>query len=90
MPVKIGLREANQQFSNVMRAVRGGEEVILTERGRPFAIIALLRPQTALERFARAGLIRPAAKTGALPSARPVSARGRRAAQILSDQRDER
>jgi prevent-host-death family protein len=88
--VKLGLREANQQFSKAMRAVRGGEEVILTDRGRPFAIIAPLRPGTALDRFARAGLIRPAAKTGALPPAHPVSTRGRSAAQIISDQRDER
>jgi len=88
--VRLGLREANQQFSKAMRAVRDGEEVILTDRGRPFAIIAPLRPETALDRFARAGLIRPAAKTGTPPRARPVSARGRPAAQIISDQRDER
>jgi len=88
--MQLGLREANQQFSKAIRAVRDGEEVVLTERGRPFAIIAPLQPGTALERFARAGLIRPAAKTGALPPAHPVSARGRPAARMLSDQRDER
>ena len=33
--MRLGLREANHQFSRAMRAVRAGEEVVLTERGRP-------------------------------------------------------
>ena len=33
--MKVGLREANQRFSRTMQAVRRGEEVVLTERGRP-------------------------------------------------------
>ena len=37
--MKLGLREANQHFSKAIKAVRGGKEVILTERGRPIAII---------------------------------------------------
>ena len=36
--MKLGLREANQRFSRTMQAVRRGEEVVLTERGRPIAV----------------------------------------------------
>jgi prevent-host-death family protein len=31
--MRSGLREANRQFSRLMKAVRGGKEVLLTERG---------------------------------------------------------
>jgi antitoxin (DNA-binding transcriptional repressor) of toxin-antitoxin stability system len=31
--MRLGLREANQQFARVMRAVRAGQEVVLTDRG---------------------------------------------------------
>lgn len=37
--MKLGLREANQQFSKAIKAVRSGKEVVLTERGRPIALI---------------------------------------------------
>jgi prevent-host-death family protein len=37
--MKLGLREANQHFSKAIKAVRGGKEVVLTERGRPIAVI---------------------------------------------------
>ena len=40
--MRMGLREANQMFSKVIKAVRKGEEVILTERGNPIAVIRYL------------------------------------------------
>lgn len=33
--MQIGLRDANQQFSRLMKAVRRGREVLLTDRGNP-------------------------------------------------------
>jgi len=35
----MGLREANQQFGKIVRAIRQGETVVLTDRGKPFAEI---------------------------------------------------
>lgn len=37
--MKLGLREANQQYSKAIKAVRAGKEVVLTERGQPIAVI---------------------------------------------------
>ncbi len=37
--MRMGLREANQQFSKAMKAVKAGKEVILTERGKSIAVI---------------------------------------------------
>lgn len=44
--MRMGLREANQQFSKAIKAVKAGHEVILTERGVPVAVIKPLRPAT--------------------------------------------
>jgi prevent-host-death family protein len=92
--MRLGLREANQQFSRAIKAVRSGEPVILTERGRPIAVIAPLRAaqngSVMLERLAQAGLIRLPQKDKRLPASRPVRARGPEASQLLAKERDER
>ena len=76
--MRIGLREANQQFSKAMKAVKAGEEVVLTERGKPIAVIRRLeksdRGEAAIRRLEVAGLLRRASKDRPLPpwTARPV------------------
>jgi prevent-host-death family protein len=79
MSLRMGLREANQRFSRAVKAVKAGQEVVLTERGKPIAIIKpLLREEdgeTALQRLVAAGLLRPASKRGATPrwTPRPIA-----------------
>jgi len=90
--MRIGLREANQRFSKAVRAVKAGEEVILTERGRP---IAVLKPFTepehggaAVRRLEAAGLLRPAAKAGRMPPWRLRTLRGAPMSRTLRVERD--
>ena len=47
--MKMGLREANQNFSKAIKAVKAGQAITLTERGKP---IATIRP-IAVETFKR-------------------------------------
>jgi prevent-host-death family protein len=88
--VKLGLREANQHFSRMVKIVKQGEEVILTERGRPIALVTPLGVGARLDRLVRAGFIRPQSQSGRIGPAKPVRARGKLASQILSEERDER
>jgi prevent-host-death family protein len=37
MVLRIGIREANQHLSRYIAAVEGGDEVVITRRGRPVA-----------------------------------------------------
>ena len=37
--MKMGLREANQNFSKAIKAIKAGKTVVLTERGTPIAKI---------------------------------------------------
>ena len=72
--MKLGLRDANQHFSKAIKAVRGGKEVILTERGRPIAIIKPIREErseeAALNAMASEGLITLPARRGSTPAPR--------------------
>jgi len=92
--VKLGLREANQHFSRMVKIIKQGEEVILTDRGRPIAMVTPLGGGATwgvrLDRLARAGLIRLPGEPGRIGPAKPVRARGKPASQILSEEREER
>ena len=88
----IGLREANQHFSKTMKAVKAGKEVVLTERGRPVAVIKPLksfeRVEAAIERLEAAGLFRASSKRGRLPDFTPRPLKGRPLTETLREERD--
>jgi prevent-host-death family protein len=92
--MKLGLREANQHFSKAIKAVRAGKEVVLTERGRPIAVIKPIRgasdPEAALQRMADQGLITLPTHKGPLPRFEPVQVSGRPVSQTIIDDRDDR
>jgi prevent-host-death family protein len=70
----MGLREANQKFSKAMREVKAGREVVLTERGKPIAVIKpLAARETLAAAFAR--MIAEGKLTGPA-HARPIRRRG--------------
>jgi prevent-host-death family protein len=92
----MGLREANQRFSKAIKAVKAGKEVVLTERGKPIAVIKPLELEETLEakirRLETEGLLRPALKRGLMPtpSWKPIRIRGKSMSQTISEERDER
>jgi len=94
--MRLGLREANQSFSKTIRAVRAGKEVVLTERGRPIAVIKPIRDKDAQEAALRAmvdaGLITPAARKGPMPTPgwRPVKVKGKPVSETVIADREER
>jgi prevent-host-death family protein len=94
--MKLGLREANQQFSKAIRAVRAGREVVLTERGRPIAVIRPIRaPNTqeaALEAMADEGLLALPTRKGPMPPPRwrPVKIHGKPLSQTIIENREDR
>lgn len=91
--MRMGLREANQHFSKAIRAVKAGEDVVLTERGKPIALITrlnALKAEAALRRLAAAGLVRPAARSGPMPPLRPRRIRGGPLSATIREDRDVR
>jgi len=92
--MKLGLREANQHFSKAIKAVRAGKEVILTERGRPIAIIKPIKEEheqdTSLTRMADEGLITLPSRKGPLPRFEPIPITGKPLSQTIIEDRDDR
>ena len=94
--MKLGLREANQQFSKAIKAVRAGKEVVLTERGQPVAVIKPIKAgnaqEAALQAMTEEGLLTPASRKGPMPAPRwrPVKVKGKPLSQTIIDDRDDR
>lgn len=94
--MRMGLREANQSFSKAIKAVKQGKEVVLTERGKPIAVIRPLEPEedqeAVIRRLEAEGLLRPPLKRGPLPKPnwKPVRVKGRPMSQTISEERNER
>ncbi|PYN64408.1 MAG: prevent-host-death family protein [Candidatus Rokuibacteriota bacterium] len=92
--MKMGLREANQKFSKAIRAVKAGEEVVLTERGKPIAVIRPLArangDEGALRRLEAAGLLQRATKPGPMPPFRSIRIKGEPTSETIRKMRDER
>jgi len=92
----MGLRDANQRFSKAIKAVKAGKEVILTERGKPIAVIKPLEREenleTTIRRLEAEGILRPALKRGPMPapSWKPVRIKGKPLSQTISEEREER
>jgi prevent-host-death family protein len=94
--MRMGLREANQRFSKAIKAVKAGKEVVLTERGKPIAVIKPLKPiedeQAIVDRLEAEGILRSGPKSGKpMPVWQsPVRIKGKPMSQTISEERDER
>jgi len=56
---EIGVRELNQQTSKVLRRVRAGEDIVITEHGRPVARLVPVtdEPKSVLQQLREQGLV---------------------------------
>jgi prevent-host-death family protein len=94
--MRMGLREANQSFSKAIKAVKAGKDVVLTERGKPIAVIKPLKPEkdtnSVLRQLEAEGVLRRGPKSGSpMPAWRgPVPVKGKSTAKTISEERDER
>lgn len=94
--MRLGLREANQKFSQAIKAVRQGKEVILTDRGKPFAVIKPLEPvkdeDTIIRRLEAEGFLRAPINRGPMPTPtwKPIRVKGKPMSETISEERDER
>ena len=91
--MRMGLREANQRFSKAIKAVKAGKEVVLTERGKPIAVIRPLqqreKEEVMIRRLEAEGILRPALKRGPMPTWKPVRIKGKPMSETIREERDE-
>jgi prevent-host-death family protein len=93
--MQMGLREANQRFSYLMKRVKSGETVLITERGKAVAVVMPIgntadKWESALDRLDEAGLIIRATKSGPMRPFKRIHIEGESLSETLSRERDER
>lgn len=87
--VTVGVREFRENLRSFLDRVKAGEEVVITERGKPVARLLATGSQTTFERLVAEGRIRPALRPKSPPaeiSTRP-RVRGGTVADIVIKQR---
>lgn len=86
----VGVRELRQEASAILRRVKAGESVVVTEHGKPVAQI-IPAGASKYEQWIARGLIRPAANPGGLKDCEPAKLpKGRKSLSVLlQEMRDE-
>ena len=92
--MKIGLREANLRFSKYAKMVKDGKSIILTERGKPFAVIHPLDgksggTESKIRLLEQQGILRKAAKRK-FPLPKLTTVRGKAVSDLLLEGRKDR
>ncbi len=91
--LKVGLREANMHFSKYVNMVRRGQEVVVTDRGNPIAVIKPLTreagPEQRIRYLEELGILKRATRSS-LPPGVPVVIKGRPISETVSEEREER
>lgn len=87
---RIGVRELNQNTSQVLARVSGGETVEITDRGRPIArLVPVSDDRSALAKLVAAGRATPPASGGPVPLPPKLGDEGVDVAATLAEMRDE-
>jgi prevent-host-death family protein len=87
----VGIRELRDHLTRVLDRVRRGQEVVVTDRGRPFAVIKPIPDGESLDgklkRMAAKGLIVLPEKWGPLKPYRAKRLRGRLLSDLVIEER---
>ena len=92
--MRMGLREANQNFSKAIKALKAGKAIVLTERGKPIATITPIVAETnehdELQPLRDEGFLVGRQKSGVMRTkAKPRHINGPSISNILRKERDE-
>ena len=60
MPAHVGVRELRENLRAFLQRAKDGEDVVVTDRGKPLARLGPLVPPSPLEQLIAEGRVRPA------------------------------
>jgi len=83
--MEAGIRELRADLSRFLKRVREGEEIVVTDRGKPVAKLVLAREST-LDRLIAAGLVTRARRPWRAPLPKRVKADGT-VSDLVTEQR---
>lgn len=83
----VGIRELRADLSRYVKRVRAGEEIVVTDRGKPVARLVPVAGERTIDRLIREGRIIPARTKGPRPKPRPIAGAGPLSDLVLRDRR---
>jgi len=83
----VGIRELRADLSRFIRRVRAGEEIVVTDRGRPVARLVPVSGESKLDRLIREGLVTPAPRPWRGKMPKPIEGAGPLSDIVLEDRR---
>jgi prevent-host-death family protein len=73
--VDVGIRELRAGLSRYVEQVKQGEEIVVTEHGKPVARLVPMNGERKIDRLIREGVVRPARRPKG-PPPRPIELQG--------------
>ena len=83
----VGIRELRSHLSRYVEQVKGGEEIVVTEHGRPVARLVPLNGERKIDRLIREGVVTPARSRSGWRPERLIPVKGS-VSEIVIEQRD--
>lgn len=83
--MEVGIRELKARLSQYVARAADGEDIVVTDRGRPVAHLSAIRAPSEFERGIEEGWIEPARSTRLKPVSRLVAKRS--TLDVLDDDR---
>jgi prevent-host-death family protein len=74
--MEVGIRELRAHLSRYVKRVEAGEEIVVTDRGRPVARLVSADGRSKLDELIAAGLVEPAPRRWRGPLPKPIEASG--------------
>jgi len=85
--MEVGIRELRADLSRLIRRVQEGEEIVVTDRGKPVARIVPTTGSRRLDELIAAGIVTPAPHAGGGPRPEPVEVEGKLSDLVIEGRR---
>lgn len=82
---EVGIRELRDHLSKYLEAVQAGNDIVVTDRGRPVARVVPMNGERTVDRLIREGRVKPA-KTGKRTLPTPIKTKGT-VSDLVAEQR---
>lgn len=74
--MEVGIRELRADLSRYLKRVREGEEIVVTDRGKPIARISPTNGRSRIDELIAAGILTPPTNRGPRTVPKPVKIKG--------------
>jgi prevent-host-death family protein len=85
--MEVGIRELRADFSRWIKRVQTGEDILITDRGKPVARIVPANSRSRLDELIAAGVVKDAPSKTRRPLPPPIKTKGSVSDLVMEDRR---